>query len=338
MANSIGFDPVAWSVDGGRHNGELYRVLAYAATAGAEGIVSAPDCKVHQLSTPGGQVAVDAGALLIRNRSANVRNQTYAANGRTETRLDIRPTGAESRSDLIIVRIEDPQYAPWSAVPAGEAPTFQYVRPIVIEGVSANTINFWSLNLGYSGYALARVDIPANTTVITDAMVKDLRALAQPRRHRVVKIYTPGDIRYAPAAGAPRGWFPRTDVGILCPEWATRVQMVVTYTGLRFDVGDITGHTRAEYGWATGDVPGEGDTEGLPMIATQYTGLHYEWSGGADRKTVVIAGDLAIPASYRGKVHQVRTGTKINANWLGRVTADEWTTIVVDMEFVEVPN
>ncbi len=329
MANSIGFDPVAWSVDGGRHNGELYRVLAYAATAGAEGIVSAPDCKVHQLTTPGGQVAVDAGALLVRNRSANVRNQTYAVNGRTETRLDIRPTGSAPRSDLIIVRIKDPQYAPWSAVPAGEAPTFQYVEPFVIEGVSANTANFWSLNLGYSGYALARVDIPANTTVITNAMVKDLRYLAQPRRQREVRIWSPGAREELRQAGA-RTLFPSMRQLVPCPEWATELKAVVNVGSLMLD-GDTTGHMRVEYGWNGVD----------PYVYTQDSGIHHTdaSAGQIDRVSVPIGGEMKLPASFRGKSHYVRIGSDVNANpSTGLWVADTWTTVVVDLEFVEVPD
>lgn len=333
MADTIGFDPVAWSVDGGRHNGELYRVLAYAATSGAEGIVSPGDCRVRQLTTPGGQVAVDAGALLVRNRSANVRNQTYAANGRAETRLDIRPTGAAPRSDLIIVRIEDPQYSPWSAVPPEQAPTFQYVRPFVLEGVSASTVNFWSLNLGYSAYALARVDIPANTTVITNAMIKDLRQVAIPRRHREVRVWSPpvATLRLDPAdAGLGYKHFPVLNQLVACPEWATEMKIIVMVGNL-LQRGDFTGGMRAEYGW---NLPGN------PFLATQVAGLHHIGPDSADdqdRDTILIADTLAIPADYRGKEHYVRTRSYYNnsAPKTGNATQDQWLNIVVDIEFTE---
>lgn len=335
MANSYGFDPVAWSVDGGKHRGELLRVLAFAATAGSEGIVQTTDCKVHQLATPGPQIEMDAGALLIRNRSANVRNQTYVANGRTPTRLDVTQTGGAMRRDLVVVRIEDPQYGSgFPKPPAGQEADWQYVKPFIIEGVGADVTTASQLNLGYPAVALARLDIPAGTTVITNAMVKDLRKVAQPRRQRFVKSWRmpDGQAMKLETAG-PMGLFPNMQLLVPCPEWASQVKMIVNVGNMAQAGQKFTGGMRAEYGW---NLPGN------PYVYTEVSGLHYvvppsdAWS--VSRNTVVIAGEAALPTNFRGKDHYVRIGTQLNPGIEGggSIVVDEWTTVTVDMEFVEV--
>lgn len=335
MANSYGFDPVAWSIDGGKHRGELLRVLAFAATAGAEGIVTTTDCKVHQLATPGPQVEIDAGALLIRNRSANVRNQTYIANGRTPTRLDVTQTGGSSRQDLVIVRIEDPQYGSgFTKPPVGQEADWQYVKPFIIQGVPAGTTSAAALNLGYPAVALARLEIPAGTSVITNAMVKDLRQVAQPRRQRFVKSWRMPDGTAAKLdAAGPMTLFPSMQLPVYCPEWASQVKMIVNVGNMAQGGQKITGGMRAEYGW---NLPGN------PYVFTEVSGIHYvvppDISWSISRNTTVIAGECALPANFRGKTHYVRIGTQINGGIEGggSIAVDEWTTITVDMEFVEV--
>ena len=334
MANTYGFDPVAWSIDGGKHRGELLRVLAYAATAGAEGIVQTTDCKVHQLATPGPQIEIDAGALLIRNRSANVRNQTYVANGRTPTRLDVRQTGGSMRRDLVVVRIKDPQYNASWAPPVGEAADWQYVDPFIIEGVGADVTSAAQLNLGYPAVALARLDIPAGTTVITNAMIKDLRQVAQPRRQRFVTSWRPAEYRRSDTLPiGVMGLFPLMEIPVNCPEWASQVKMIVNVGNVILGGERITGGMRAEYGWT---LPGN------PYVATDISGIHYvvppsdAWS--VVRNTIVIAGEAVLPANFRGRDHKVRIGATRNAGLSsdGHFAVDQWSTITIDLEFVEV--
>lgn len=341
MANSYGFDPVAWSIDGGRHRGELLRVLAYAATAGSEGIVSPADCKVHQLGVPGSQVAMDAGALLIRNRSANVRNQTYVANGRVETRLDVTPTPAgAARSDAVMVRIEDPQYAGFEKPAAGQEADWQYVKPFILENVGSGITNATQLNLGYPAVMLARLDLPANTSVVTNSMIKDMRKIAQPRRERRVSSWRVGDgvAERLDIVDVNLRLFPSMQQLVPCPEWATQIKMIVNVGNLLVGGERVTGGMRAEYGWT---LPGN------PYVYTEHSGIHYAvppsdaWS--AARYGVLIAGEARLPADFRGKDHKVRIGTNLNGVLgegasRGHITVDEWTTVTVDLEFVEVPE
>lgn len=320
MANVNGFDPAAYSIDGARHRGELLRVAEYAATSGNEGIVEGVDCKVTQLSTPGGGVSISAGAVVVRNRSASVRNQTYVANGRVESRLDVTATGGSARSDLIVIRVKDPQYTPWTTL---SGPDTQYVEPFVIQNVGTTITTAAQLNLGYSAVALARIDVPANTTVITTAMIKDLRKLARPRRERHVMVQYPGIADETGVTGV-REQLSNLNNPIFCPEWATELKLIVTVGGGRYN-GVMTGLIRAEYGYTINS---------STFLATQDSGLT---SDGAQRSTVVMGGELAIPANYRGLTHNIRMSA-LRTSGANVFQIDQYSTIIVDTEFVEVPD
>lgn len=325
----------AWAVDGALVDADIMRVVAYAGTGGAEGVVSAADCRVHQLPVPGTQIVVDPGALLIRNRSAQVRNQTYAATAPAESRLDVTETGSSGgRSDLVVLRMVDPQFAPWTDALNGLDPdTYQYAQPFIIQNVPPTTTRFDQLNLDvpYSAYALSRLDIPANTATITDSMVKNLRKVARPRRERHVEIWTP------PSAAVDYNLhdeimrlFPQMIMPVDCPDWATQLKIVVHLSNMLL-TDNLTGGSRAEYGWNP-------DSEGY--IATPSGGWHkVDQAPGGDweRGHLTMGGELKIPAGFRGKTHNVRVGTSLNSDGLtGKLTQDKWMTVVVDCEFLEV--
>lgn len=324
MADDIGFDPVAWSIDGGRHPGDLLRLMAYAATSGSEGIVSLGDCKVHELGTPGGQVAIDAGALLIRNRSETVANQTYVANGRRQTKKDVTATGASARSDLLVIRIEDPQYDPWPQPLEADAPTYQYVRPFIIENVPPTTKSAVELDLGYSAVALARIDIPANTATILDDYIVDLRQVANPRSKRVVKGLNNQDQHtffYEDLDWHP--WPLYADFMIDVPEWATHVvyslafgQIIPVYQ----DASATAGYLRLNVGNGTllGDL--------------------VQWevdAGNATNPQSILNGDEhLIPAALRG----TRARFQVEARRVTGTSDIRWhpvSSLVLDITFEE---
>lgn len=326
MATDIGIDPVAWSIDGGRHSGDLGRLLAYAATSGSEGIVSAADFRVTQLATAGPGIRIAGGGLLIRNRSTGGQNQTYVANGRRTTTFDTpNLLSGSARSHMVVIRVEDPQYSPWEEPPAADAPTYQYVKPFIVQNVPSTATTAKELNLGYSAVALARIDLPANTSNITSSHIKDVRVMAQPRRQREVRTWSPTTEDTRGTTGE-RNLFPAMALLVPCPEWATQAKMVVTI-GQMVATDDVTANMQAEYGW---------NGTATQFLNTQASGVHHT-GDGHDRTSVAIGGEVNIPADYRGKSHYVRIGTNINA-LPGTLTVDWWTTVIVDIEFVEVPD
>lgn len=335
MANVNNFDTTAFSIDGARHRGELLRAFAYAATGGREGVVTAFDCRVSQLSTAGQSVQISAGAVAMRNRSAGAVAQSYVVENRATSTCDIAPTGGSGRSDLVIVRAKDPQYSPWQTIVGANDPaTFQYVEPMVIQNVPNSTTSAAQLGLGYSAFALARIDIPAGTSNITDAMIHDLRTVIQPahapEEARTVRTGTgPGTPTVLLAGHTTWQWFPIINELIYCPVWATRATMVVMVNSILLRGAPTLGGLRAEYGWNSDD----------SLITTDTVGLHSE-GNIALRQTLVLAKTFAIPASFRDKAHYVRTGGYMNLNTdpNSTVTMDNYSSYVVDLQFEEVAD
>lgn len=248
MANVNGFSPAAWSIDGALHPANLNRVLAYLSAGGREGVAAPGDCKVRPLATPGMGVRIDAGAVVYLNRSSNTRNQAYVADGGAQSTLDIKPTGSTKRSDLIVVRAKDPQFSPWTKPAPANAPTFQYVEPIVIENVPESTTTFAQLNLGYSGYAFARIDLPPNTTTaVQESMIKNLRYLANAGQSSDVVMAMMSNGQNVTNDWTFADWPVGLDTRVWVPYWATHFGLVTTISGFGI-VGDALGSLRTFLG------------------------------------------------------------------------------------------
>lgn len=334
MANVIGFDPVAFSIDGGSHPASLLRKLAYAATQGAEGIITPLDCKVHQLSSAAGKVNIDTGAIAVLNRSTGGQGQTYIASASAQSTLDVDPTSGSARSDLVVVRLEDPQYSPWPAPPAGTAPTYQYTNPVVIKNVPASTISAASLNLGYSAYALARIDIPSGTTNITDAMIKDLRKVARPRTelvHFTVNPVNAIDNGQQLTSSTYVPWPTVLDRAVDIPSWATEVTIETIMGGVR---AQATG----TWGTLVGTL---GDNADPNRVVMSETGYDVDVLTGWARATLVVADTKPIAASLRGTSQRFHMSGKrdnipgvSSAN--GHLEVDVYTTLSVKLFYREV--
>lgn len=328
MANSYGFDTAAWSIDGARHNGDLLRVLAYAATNGSEGVVSVGDCKVHQLSVPGTQIVIDSGAVLVRNRSGSTKNQTYVANGRTETRLDVTPTtSAGGRSDAVIVRLEDPQFSPWTKPSAAAAPLYRYTKPFIVENVPASTTNADQLGLGYSAYMLARLDIPSSTATITDGMITNVRKVANPRSlRRHVRANHQGAAYDLGGNGATWENWPPVARAIEIPTWATEMIVRMDITGGSAVGGPVGGYMRGVYSVFNGPV----------INATAQTTFSVEEST-QQRRDFLVSDQIPVPASARGTtMYFYPQGRKfVDVGGVGILRADTGTSVVFDVEFLE---
>lgn len=323
-------DPVPWAIGGGAENGiEAARAAVYAATSGAEGVVSPGDLKIWAQPVPSGSVYMEWGSALILNRSDGGQQQTYtvrnAYGGDTET-LAIPPTSAAARNYLVGIRVEDPQYSPWQPftdpddILHGKINHLRLIGPV---GQASSVGDLDPSVWNQSFLPLARIEIPPNTAAITNAMIKDLRHVAMPRRQEEVVMISPDNLQQGPANDGPRGWFPMADPLVFCPWWATYVDIEVTIGNLLL-VGDYFGGVRAEYGW-------NGTTQ--VSLNTQDAGLHHQGPGTSERTTVVIAERLFIPDEFRNKAHHVRLGTRPEAVSTGYAQAETWTNIVHKLTF-----
>ncbi|MFK0290729.1 hypothetical protein ACIQU6_09650 [Streptomyces sp. NPDC090442] len=318
------WDSVPWFTEGGaEHSSEVARLLAYAAFGGSEGVVGAADLQVRALSSPAAEVQVTTGAVAIINRAAGAPYQAYAARLPTGDRVPIAATGAAARSDLIVARVENP-YSYGESWPNPEDPKAgPYVFTRVISGVPKSTTSARQVRSSDSAVALARVDIPANTSSITQAMIKDLRGMVSPRRARKLFTSFPGaassltysDNKWHNWPGAAR-W----DVSV--PQWATQVNLVTTFAGLKFSKANVFANMQHSFIGKLGEDTTIDDDQGK----------------GNRRSTIVVADSFYVPPAARGTVQTLFIQTYMSKAETGDLTVDQATSIISDVEFVEAPD
>lgn len=286
----MALDPVPWFVGGGaQHSPEVARLLAYAATGGAEGVVEPGDLKVTPLSVPGGAVQALPGAALVRNRGAGGDSQTYVARNVTATQVEIAATGSSGgRSDLVVVQVEDPNVAgePWQTPPDPTVGPYVFVR--VIPNVPAGTTRLQDVP-GYEGrtaYTLARIDLPPSTGTVTAGMITDLRRVANPRSLSRT-FMAPTGTHFALTSTAWVDW-PGVTAQLDIPDWATHMSVVATIAASGYLEGSVRGNLQIAAGSAY---------EWVSMAAEYDLDVP---ANDAQRVTLVLGGDDVIPAALRG--------------------------------------
>ncbi|WP_343317794.1 hypothetical protein AAFM46_11035 [Arthrobacter sp. TMP15] len=318
----MAFDSTPWFVGGGaQHSPETARVLAYAATNGAEGVAGVDDLKVQAQAVPNGTVQVLTGAALLLNRYPGGNGQTYALRNATATAVTVTPTGSGGgRTDLVVARVLDPQYE-------GVAPpnplTFQYAFPTIIQGVSAGTKTAKELNLGYPAVALAKITLPASTATVTAGMITDLRRVANPRRERAMRtVYATAALSMTNAYGYwPINAAQRPIVHV--PSWATHLDIVVHISGAKFVKGstaDFVAGIRTMFG------AGNYGEHSIIVQDAEDTNGRYHYS---------LIGSHKITAAMRDTDQSITLQAQ-RTSTTGNVTADPQTSVIIDWEFSEV--
>ena len=169
-----------WFVGGGAvHDAITARLLANAATGDSQGVVASGHYQVLPLSVPGPQIRILPGAGVLRAAPYTGGSfQSYMTRRAVETVLGITATGsAAGRSDLVIQRIDDPQFG---GTLSPTSPTAIFDPFVIIPGVPAGTTQASELGLPYPAIALARIDLPASTGTVLASHIRDLRRLAHP--------------------------------------------------------------------------------------------------------------------------------------------------------------
>lgn len=320
----MAFENVPWAVgNGAAASVEVARLLAHVAFNGNEGVLGAGDLAVTALTTPGGSVQIAPGACAVLNRSPGQTYQAYAGRATSTTQVTVPATGSSAgRTDLLVARVEDPSVDATWPIPA-DPTTGPYFFPRLITNVAAGTKTVTELNLGYSAIPLARLTIPANTSAITQAMITDLRTIANPRRDR--RIYTVNPATTITLSSASiADWFGSWSIPI--PTWATRAVILVNLGGVR--------HARLSTtvnGTANGQV-----RAALGTVFTQTSNYDVETSSNniVSRFTFSGGDTVSIPSNLRGTTQTLRIqGNKLAGNVA--VYADSATFASVDIEFQE---
>ena len=299
---------------GTTHSAEVARNLAYLATGGANGVGGTSDLKVTQLSTPGPGVQVLPGAPVMLNKFPGGANQSYVGSVSTATTLSVQPTNTSGgRSDMVIARVRDPQYGTYGTFNPANPNAFDFFSVEIIQGVNPA---LRTLNVPYPAVVLARIDIPANTATITNAMIVDLREKVNARRLTVTRVIAPSGDLNATTIGYrnfPLGTAPTVDV----PEWATRLIMKTYYSGL-----EVTGPVVAGFRGVIG------------TVVDNNNGIVAKTASGMNRETYVHLSQFSIPKEYRGTTRAFATQAYRTSSG-GNVQLDYQTTIGYELTFLE---
>lgn len=301
--------------NGAYHSGQQFRMLVRDLARGAEGITQGDDLKVSQRATPGGGVLIADGSGVIKGRD-NVFQGHYAVCNIGSTDVPIAATGGSPRSDMLIIRVEDPEYG------YDHDPEFdQLMFPQIISGVSSSAT---TIPDGRTGIPLARIDIPASTATITNAMITDLRKVANPRRERRMYTHSPASDSALIGSSTTYSYF-STEPGqnIAIPDWATTVRARVDVGSIRYSVADYFGNLRATFG---------------ASLTLQSIGLDDDQGNSIRKIPGLVADTLTVPSAYRGTTQLLRAQANGNSGNAGRINVSTATTFVYDVEFEEAPR
>lgn len=302
-------------VNGATHSAQQFRMLVRDLANGAEGITQGDDLKVTQRATPGAGVLVGDGSGVVRGR-VNTFQGSYAACNIGAVDVPISATGGTGRSDMLILRVEDPEYEGTLNPATDEIAYFQ-----IISGVSSSAT---AIPDGRTGIPLARIDIPASTSTITNAMIVDLRKCANPRRLRRMYTHSPSGTSALIGASTSNSYF-STEPGqnIDIPDWATTVRARVDVASVRYSVADYTGNMSATFG---------------ASLALQSIGLDDDQGTAIRKIPAVVADTLTVPSAYRGTTQLLRVQANGSSGNAGRINVTTATTFVYDVEFEEAPR
>nr|WSZ96823.1 hypothetical protein OH820_15180 [Streptomyces sp. NBC_00857] len=299
-------------VHGGNHPARAMRLMIRDLARGRQGIVEAGDMKVRPLEAPGPGVRVGAGSALIHG--ARPWQGAYTQSNIGDAVVDIPPAGPFARTDLLVLRIEDPEFEGDRDPVREDIGYFHLVQDVDRETTTVPR--------GMTGIPLARVTLPRSTAAVTADMITDLRQLACPRTERTLHTVHPDNTEKVPADHGHWAAWPKDAAWDLdIPEWATTATIVITLSGLRAEAGSIYAELRTRLG----------ERNALPTVVDD--------DGTTTRRsTVTLADTFAVPPAYRG-THQNLTVqiNQIDKYGDGDLSVAKGTTVTADIQFTESP-
>lgn len=316
---------IPWMVGGEtRHAVEVARMLAYAAGNADEGIVGSKDLEVR--ASGGAGLTIYPGAAFIVNQASGATYQSYAARWPTASTVSIAATGSGAgRSDMVIARIENPYEtgSPWpDADPAVKAAGNAVFRRVaVISGVDPNLNTIPPAQRSYSAIPLAMVTLPASTTTVSQANIRDLRRLTNIRSDTDDAIMSNFVSTVLLTSTSMTNWPPNASMTVNVPPWTTHALARVDLSGITFGSAGLTAP----------NVFG-GLQLTLGSITSQVTSYNVSGSGGTDRTPLLTGDRLTIPPTMRGTTQTLRIqGRKDGGNT--SLAQDVGTTVALTIRW-----
>lgn len=310
--------PVPIATLGAEHSAQQFRMMIKDLARDNQGVTTGSDLKVTALSTPGAGVQIGDGSAVIAGKVSPVQGYYNAYNIGSDT-VDISATGGTGRSDMLVLRVEDPEY---------EGTRDPAVDPIVFFEVIGNvSSSATAVPAGYSAIPLARIDIPASTATITNAMIKDLRQVANPRRDRVLTpYYQPGGpVIEISGTSSTYKTHPNVTLATLAiPSWAATAKVIFSVNGLRLATGDVFGAFRFKLG---------------SVEAFQEVFIDDNQGAVARRINVEMVETIDLTtttgAAMRGTNQPIVSRMRTDPLNDGTIGVDSRTTFKIDVEFLE---
>lgn len=319
---------------GAQHSTNLGRVVASVAAGGIEGVVGSRDLEVRQLSSPAAQVRIYPGVVAVRNRAAGSSGEMYVgrllvpqSGDPAPERVDISPTSSSGgRTDLIVVRVENPYEAGENWPIPSDPKVGPYIFTRVLQNVPSNTTSVEELGLGYSAVALARVTLPSNTSAVTQSMITDLRTLTSSNYEPVEQVASPAAVRTLSQTSFTN-WPSDANLTTKIPDWATHVQGKVILGGIVWGNEPAQGGMRLRIGSLI--FPGAATIFDLPAT-----------TGAYDRATFMIAGPrVLIPANMRGTTQTAQLEAyRAAGGSYSNLVAGASSSVALELTFLRQPE
>lgn len=299
-------------VHGGNHPARAMRLMIRDLARGRQGIAEAGDLKVRPLEAPGPGVRVGDGSALIHG--LRPWQGAYTQSNIGDAVVEIPPTGPFARTDLLVLRIEDPEFEGERDPRTQDIGYFHLIQDIGNEVTPAPR--------GMTAIPLARITLPRNTAAVTAEMITDLRRIANPRTERTLHTAHPQSAQQLPGEhGRWVAWPKETAWDVDVPAWATKATTVITLSGLRAEAGSIYAELRTRFG----------ERNAKPTVVDD--------DGTTTRRTsVTLADTFAVPPGYRGtRLHLAVQINQVDKYGDGDLSVAKGTTVVAEIVFTESP-
>lgn len=331
------------------HSAQAIRLLAYSAVEGRQGVLDKAHLSVAALPTPAGAIQVLPGGYSVLAKHLGGDFEAYVGKFSVAEQVAVSPTSSSGpRTDLVIARIENPYVSGagvW-AVPV-DAVNGPYAAIRVIEGVPPNTCDVTGYNNTWSSITLARITRAANTGVVAQADITDLRSLAKLGGERLVVINNPPA---TPPPIAQQYWTESTPIDngnqflgssvawtdfptqatwqVPVPSWATGMDMNILYNPA------ITGSLWGQMRLVAGPSADPGG-----VIPTEYD-VNFPGGPGPARETLMIGGTFYLAPALRGTVVTMKLQAKSNDNSAthpGKLVCSRGTRIAIWLNMKRSP-
>lgn len=332
------------------HPASAVRLLAFASLEGQEGVIENTDLRILAKTAATNAIDVMPGAYVVRAKHTGGEKESYAGKVLTAESVTVNPTtSASGRTDLVILRVENPYVSgagAWAQPVDPVGGPYAHIR--VIEGVPANTQSVVAHNNTWSAITLGRIFRGPNRTTVEQADITDLRQIASLQNERIIIINnppaTPPPIAYpvytesslcsvtgsGEMASTQTAWkkFP-ADLNwkVPVPTWARGMDVMVLFNP------QVNGHV-----WCEGRLVVDGQPTGATptMIDINYVAGSQP---GPIQALMHIGGTESVKAAWGGREVNVHLEFRMldPVNHPGKITCSRGTYATVLLNFKKKP-